>query len=86
MAKGCLLDRVKAGIVLNRCGITPWCEKLPADVRSELHAVRHWFRGEGRQKKIPIKAVARSIVQQLQAQKIKCPSTQTVEVWLRKND
>lgn len=86
MAKPALLDLVKAGIVIKRPGVVPWFERLPADVRKELDGVRRWFRSEGRLKRIPIKSVARSVAEQLKARKLRCPTAQTVEVWLREKD
>lgn len=86
MGKPALLELVKAGIVISRCGVVPWIDRLPADVRKELDGVRRWFRSEGREKGIPIKSVARSVAAQLKARKLRCPTAQTVEVWLRKKD
>ncbi len=86
MGKPDLLELVKAGIVISRSGVVPWIDRLPADVRKELDGVRRWFRSEGRTRKIPIKSVARSIAAQLKARKLRCPTAQTVEVWLRKKD
>lgn len=86
MGKPALLELVKAGIVINRPGVVPWIERLPADARKELNGVRLWFRSEGRQKGIPIKSVAKSIAAQLKLRKLRCPAAQTVEVWLRKKD
>jgi hypothetical protein len=86
VGKPVLLELVKAGIVINRPGVVPWIERLPADVRKELDGVRRWFHGEGRLKRIPIKSVARSVAEQLKARKLRCPTAQTVESWLRKKD
>lgn len=84
MTKSSLLERVRAGLVVNKPGIQPWHRTLPKPYRDELVAVKKWFRRDGTG--TPIRSVARSIVEQLQAAKIRCPAIQTVETWLRSDD
>lgn len=81
MPQPSLLERVQAGLVVNKPGMKPWHSKLPAKTRAEVEAVRKWFHSAGN--RTPIRSVARSLVAQLKAQKFAVPSSQTVEVWLR---
>jgi hypothetical protein len=83
-ATGSLTDSILSRAKNNRHGLAAWYDLAPPDVLSELTALRtRWQAGTTGLTK---RAVARAILAEMQARKLRVSGIQGVENWLEKID